>query len=128
MREMRIKIVGLDVNDRRVLVLKLSANPPEKWRTFFKERWVSPTNFSGTFRPAVLVGWEDPIGPLFKTTAEDFASTYKSVVIAAVNYANDEVKRSDAAQVTKARADVEKEESAREDLERERQKARAIKF
>ncbi len=125
---MRIKIVGLDVNDRRVLVLKLSANPPEKWRTFFKERWVSPTNFSGTFRPAVLVGWEDPIGPLFKTTPEDFETTYKSVVIAAVNYANDEVKRSEAAQVTKARADVEKEESNREDLERERQKARAIKF
>jgi hypothetical protein len=33
---MRIKIVGLDVNDRGVLVLKLSANPPEKWRRFFK--------------------------------------------------------------------------------------------
>jgi hypothetical protein len=45
-----------------------------------------------------------------------------------VAYANDEVKRSEAAQVTKARADVEKEESDREDLERVRQKARAIKF
>jgi hypothetical protein len=73
----------------------------------------SPTNFTGTFRPAVLVGWEDLLGPLFKTTPEDFDTTYKSVVIAAVDYANDEVKRSEAAQVTKARADVEKEETAR---------------
>ena len=128
---MRIKILGLDLKERGLLVVKLSADPSERWCRFFAERWASPTNFSGTFRKAVLVGWEHLApgpGPLFQTDVDDFKRNYQSVVEAATEHANNQMGRFEDEQVTKARDHAETEERDREELERERQKARAVKF
>lgn len=130
---MRIKILGLDLKARGLLVLKLSADPSEEWCRFFGERWASPTNTarSGTFRKSVFVDWEHLApgpGPLFKTDVDDFERNYKSVVEAAVEHANNEMRRFEDKQVAKASAAADTEERDREELERERQKARAVKF
>jgi len=128
-----IKILGADVTARGLLIVTLSAKPSPEWRRFFEQRWKNPAPRSSAFDPSIFDGWEDGLlsggpGPVFKKKVEEFDRNYKSIVIAAVEHANREMKRFEDEQLEAAKADAAKEQSDAEELERERQKARAIKF
>lgn len=123
-----IAITGLDVDERRRLVLLFNREPSADWKGYFTENWKNRSQPGGSARYAVYISWETNSVHLAGMSVADFEERHKAATLEAVKSANDRAERdavrkrdeTTKAEATKARLDQE--------LEDEKARARSVKF
>jgi len=123
-----ITIVGLDVDDRRRLVLKFSREPTATWKGFFSEHWKGLSNPGGAVRNSTYINWEANSVHLAGMTVTDFDERHKAVTMDAVRIANERSEKIDERNRAIAEAAAENKLKQDQELEAEKERARNVKF
>jgi hypothetical protein len=123
-----ITIVGLDVDDRRRLVLKFSREPSATWKGFFAEHWKGLSNPGGAVRNSTYINWEANTVHLAGMTVTDFDERHKGVTMEAVRIANERSEKIDERNRVLADAAAENKLKQEQELEAEKERARNVKF
>jgi hypothetical protein len=123
-----ISIVGLDVDDRRRLVLKFSREPSDIWKGFFADHWKSLSQPGGAVRNSTYINWESNSVSLAGMTVTDFDERHKAVTIEAVRLANERSDKIEERNRALAAAAAETKAKLDQELEAEKARARNVKF
>jgi len=124
----QITIVGLDVDDRRRLVLKFNREPSATWKGFFAEHWKGLSNPGGAVRNSTYINWEANTVHLAGMTVTDFDERHKGVTMDAVRIANERSEKIDERNRVLAEAAAENKLKLEQELEAEKERARNVKF
>jgi hypothetical protein len=123
-----ITIVGLDVDDRRRLVLKFSREPSAPWKGFFAEHWKGLSRPGGAVRNSTYINWEANSVHFAGMTVTDFAERHKEVTMEAVRIANERTEKIDERNRAAAEAATATKLKQDQELEAEKERARNITF
>jgi hypothetical protein len=123
-----ITIVGLDVDDRRRLVLKFNREPTATWKGFFAEHWKGLSNPGGAVRNSTYISWEANTVHLAGMTVTDFDERHKTVTMDAVRIANERSEKIEERNRALAEAAAENKLKQDQELEAEKERARNVKF
>ena len=123
-----ITIVGLDVDDRRRLVLKFSKEPSPTWKGFFAEHWKGHSLPGGAVRNSTYIAWEGNAVHLAGMTVTDFAERHKSVTMDAVRIANERTEKIDERNRIQAESAAATKLKQDEELDAEKERARNVTF
>jgi len=123
-----IRIEGLDVDDAGRLLIALSAVPSNEWQESFVQSWRETPQWSSGFRRSVFAGFEGRFVVMRNVSVDDFVSSHKGVVEAALRQANEQASEVEAAAASREREARDEEAKQKKELETERRRAREVKF
>ena len=123
-----ITIAGLDVDDRRRLVLKFSREPSPTWKQFFAEHWKGHSLPGGAVRNSTYINWEGNTVHLAGMTVDDFVERHKSVTMDAVKIANERTEKIEERERALAESAAATKQKQEQELDAEKERARSITF
>jgi len=123
-----IRIEGLDVDDAGRLLIRLSAVPSNEWQESFIQSWRDTPQWSSGFRRSVFAGFDGRFVVLRNVSVDDFVTSHKAVIEAALRQANEQASEVEAAAANREKEARDQEARDRKVLETERRRARQVKF
>ena len=123
-----IAITGLDVDDRRRLVLMFNHEPSADWKAYFTEHRKNRSQPGGSARYAVYISWETNSVHFAGMTVADFDERHKAATVEAVKSANDRAERDAARKMDEATRAQETKARLDQELEEEKSRARNVRF